>query len=228
MEREPIRKKDQDLNIENWTSFLKRIEIFSESEQQDICFAYQLAKAAHRGQLRANNTRYFEHIRAVTNILLDECKIQDPDIIKAALLHDSMEDSSIFGNPIKTSYTEWATIAEERLALNFGRETAGMVVDLTRPQVDGIEFHSRQETKEFYHAKLAAASPKTLLVKMADRLHNLRTQSDTSPQQQKKKVAETRDVYLPIFTKAVQRYPREGKILENQIIFNLDELEKNF
>ena len=228
MEREIQGQAGQKLNLENWSSFLKRTEIFSESDRQDIYFAYQLAKAAHRGQVRANNVRYFEHVREVTNILLDECSIKDPSIIKAALLHDSMEDSAIFGNPLKQPYTEWVAIAEERIALNFGQETAGMVVDLTRPHVDNVNFFTKEETKHAYYNRLASSSPKTILVKMADRLHNLRTQSDTSIDQQKKKVKETREIYIPIFQKALITYPREGKILLDGIEENLQRLEANF
>lgn len=225
MEKETTLISDQDFNLENWSSFLKRTEIFSESDRQDIYFAYQLAKAAHRGQLRANDVRYFEHIRSVVNILLDECSINDPSIIIAALLHDSMEDSAIFGNPLKQSYTEWVTIAEERLALNFGEETAGMIIDLTRPHVDNIDFHTKEQTKDFYYNKLASSSPKTILVKMADRLHNLRTQPDTPLDQQKKKVKETREIYIPIFQKTLIDYPKEGRILLDGIEENIQKLQ---
>ena len=139
-----------------------------------------------------------------------------------------MEDSAIFGNPLKQPYTEWVAIAEERIALNFGQETAGMVVDLTRPHVDNVNFFTKEETKHAYYNRLASSSPKTILVKMADRLHNLRTQSDTSIDQQKKKVKETREIYIPIFQKALITYPREGKILLDGIEENLQRLEANF
>src|SRR4051794_24812158 len=98
--------------VENWGTFQERLDVFNPQDKKDINFAYQLAKSAHRGQMRVGKDRYFEHLRAVTLILLDEVHITDPSIIKAALLHDSMEDTSVFGNPQKISYDEWVTEAQ--------------------------------------------------------------------------------------------------------------------
>jgi GTP diphosphokinase / guanosine-3',5'-bis(diphosphate) 3'-diphosphatase len=213
---------------ENWGTFQKRLEIFPHRDRKDINFAYQLAKSAHRGQMRVGKDRYFEHLRAVSLILLDEVNITDPSVIKAALLHDSMEDTAVFGNPLKQSYRAWVNEAWERLVLNFGDETANMVVALTKPQVDMETFHTKEEAKSFYYEGLRNAPSKTLLVKMADRLHNLRTQYETSPEQQRKKVSETRDVYLPIFAKVRTDYPLEAEYMIGEIEKELQNLEASF
>jgi (p)ppGpp synthase/HD superfamily hydrolase len=84
---------------ENKLSFQNRIQsYFSPSIQLDVKLAYCLAKFGHRAQLRkelveGKPTRYFEHVRRVSIILMDEMKIMDRDMIIAALLHDSIEDT---------------------------------------------------------------------------------------------------------------------------------------
>src|SRR5208282_5301326 len=85
--------------MENKESFQYRIQpYFSPSDQLDVKLAYSLAKFGHRAQVRKElvdnkPTRYFEHVRRVALILVDEMKIMDRDMIIAALLHDSVEDT---------------------------------------------------------------------------------------------------------------------------------------
>jgi guanosine-3',5'-bis(diphosphate) 3'-pyrophosphohydrolase len=221
-------RQESSPNSENYDSFLRRVESLPEKDQADIRFAYQIAKSAHRGQRREGNDRYFEHVRATALILIDECGIQKKSLIAAALLHDSMEDTAVFGNPLKTPYSQWTTEARDRLALNFGEETAEIVVAATKPQVDGQEILTKEQALHFYHDKLRSASPSAILVKMADRLHNLRTLNDTPIEKQRRKVKETKDVYIPLFQRALSEYPREGEILSKKIRNELHRLEESF
>src|SRR5271157_1116631 len=86
--------------MENKETFQARLRpFFSPSDQLDVKLAYCLAKFGHRAQTRkelteeGKPTRYFEHVRRVSIVLMDELKIMDRDMIIAALLHDSLEDT---------------------------------------------------------------------------------------------------------------------------------------
>lgn len=131
-------------NKENRAMFLERLQDMPEEVVESINFAYDLSKEAHRPQKRETGERYFEHPRSVALILMDECKIKDPDIISAALLHDSVEDSSMFA---KTSrpYSRWRHVARFRLGKSFNPEVAEIVIALTKPQVDGEEIRLKDE-----------------------------------------------------------------------------------
>lgn len=146
-----------------------------------IARAYQTAKDAFRGKNRVDGeTRYFEHLRAVTLILLEYLRITDEKLIVAALLHDIVED--IDG---------W-TIS--RVEEEFGLEVALLVDWLTKP--NSINFPTKEARNEFYHARFRFAPRTFFLIKLSDRLHNLLTLNCCSVENQKKKIAETRASYI--------------------------------
>lgn len=203
---------------ENWDTFQTRLESFTEEDRVDIRFAYQLAKSAHRNKWRLSGERYFEHLRGTALILLDECKIQDPSVICAALLHDSLEDTSIFGNPIKTQYSKWISEANKLISRIFSPQTAEIVIAVTEPVVDRIEILDEAQAKSIKWEKLKKASPEALLVKMADRLHNLRTfypkPGEKTPLE---RIKETEKILLPIFKRVLEKHPLEGRQLLAEI-----------
>lgn len=205
---------------ENWNTFQTRLESFTEEDSAKIRFAYQLAKSAHRNKWRLSGERYFEHLRGTALILLDECKIQDPSVICAALLHDSLEDTSIFGNPIKTQYSKWISEANRLISRIFSLQTAEIVIAVTEPVVDRIEILDEAQAKSIKYKKLREGSPEALLVKMADRLHNLRTfypkPKEKTPLE---RIRETEEILLPIFKRVLGKHPLEGSKL-------LDEIDK--
>ncbi|MEI6378222.1 MAG: HD domain-containing protein [Candidatus Falkowbacteria bacterium] len=216
---------DQDLPHEseqefvmNRAEFKKELETLGFDEQQikKINFSYDLAKEGHRHQKRENGERYFEHVRAAALILIKECKLRDQDAVQAALMHDMGEDSPMFGN-VTASYETWKDTAKFRLGLIFGERTADMVIALTKPVVNGIEFKDKPTAAEYYHHGLEIAEPETILVKMADRLHNLRTLGDTPPEKQLKQLKETREMYLPLFQTVLDKYPTEGQVMLNEM-----------
>lgn len=188
-------------------------------------FAYDLAKASHRTQKREGGDRYFEHIRSTALILMDECGIQDPDVLSAALLHDVIEDSTVFGSKNNNTYSTRVKEAQYRVGKAFGDDAAEMVIALSKPAVDGMEIRNDDEAMKIYLENLSRASPETLLVKMADRLHNLRTQFDTSPEKQRRKITETKEKYLPIFEQALERYPNEARYLMDQMHQQIQTIE---
>ena len=209
---------------ENRSTFIARINHLPQSSKDFIMLAYDFTKVAHRGQKREGGDRYFEHPRSVALILLDECKITDPKIIAAGLLHDTMEDSQILGSTGGKCYSEWAELAEERLARLFGNDTAEMVIAVTKPFIDGIEIKDKNDKDRAYHDKLSYASGAAILVKMSDRLHNLRTLGARSRENQRKIIDETKSEYFPLFRKALNTFPNEGGYLLSQMQIEIDKL----
>lgn len=167
---------------ENKESFQARIRpYFSPSDQLDVKLAYCLAKFGHRAQLRkelfeGKPTRYFEHVRRVSIVLMDEMKIYDRDMIIAALLHDSLEDTH--------------DLTPELLEHCFGTEVVTMVKLLSKIP------------KEGYLDRLQHCHNwKALAIKACDRLDNLRSLMvpGNTIEFQKKQVAETKEKYFPVF-----------------------------
>ena len=208
---------DDEKITHNRENFLKRFEGFPEETVETIDYAYDLSKEAHRRQVRKTGERYFEHLRNVALILIDECKITDTNMLVASLLHDSGEDTPIFGNSTKT-YEEWKQKSMFRLSKTFNPEVAEMVLALTKTN-NANDFNSKDEAHHFYIENLKKASPKTRLIKMADRLHNLRTLAGSSPEFIQKQIKETQEVYLPIFEDLTNSYSAEAKYM-------LEEMEK--
>lgn len=212
--------------VENWITFQSRIANLPSSDRESIDWAYQLSKAAHRHQSRETGERYFEHPRAVTLILMDECKIKDPDIIIGSLLHDTPEDTAIFGSILRYPYSRWKTLAYSRLTKMFGEKSASMVTTLTKPFLDHIEITSKEQAYKIYINNLWQANPETLLIKMSDRLHNLRTLKNSSQKKKLKQIYETEITYYPLFQKAKVIYPTETEYLLAQIAKEINLLEE--
>ena len=136
--------------------------------------AYETAEIAHRGQRRDQGTPYFEHPLSVVNIILDELNIHDIEFLSAALLHDVLEDSDM---------------TYEQLTERFGGRIADMVQSVTKTD----------ENNEQYIAKIKQSGEDTVLLKLADRLDNLRS-LPLSPRKSKKTryLSETSQFYLPL------------------------------
>ncbi len=215
---------------ENWDTFQARLEIFSQDDRTKIEFAYQLSKYAHKGQRRIGGERYFEHPRTVSLILLDECSITDASVICAALLHDSLEDTAIFGNPTKLLPSSLTAFSTQLISHIFYPETAGMVQSLTEPYVDGVGVKNKAQAKAIKYDRLRNASEETLLIKMADRLHNLRTffpkKGAKTPEE---KITETQEILIPIFRRAAGKYPTQAQYLLEEINKAIEALKlRNF
>lgn len=182
--------------------FLSRLEPFlTPRDIEMIATAYVFSKYGHRGQRRkgkfhGRSVRYFEHPKAVALIIIDELKIYDWRLIVAALLHDIKEDSFIL---------TW-----HRLYLNFGKNTVLRLKLLTKDPRDG-----------YLERLMSFGDWFTLLVKLCDRLHNLRTLSGGSEDFQKKQILETREQYLPLADLLVSKLPKKyrscGEYLKHNI-----------
>jgi GTP pyrophosphokinase len=144
--------------------------------------AFEFSETAHRGQFRKSGEPYITHPLAVASIL-SQWRI-DAEGLAAALLHDVMEDTSVTRNELENT---------------FGRPVADMVDGVSK--LDQIEFNSRedQQAESFRKMLLAMARDvRVILIKLADRLHNMRTLDAMAPGHRKRIARETLDIYAPI------------------------------
>ena len=149
---------------------------------EKITQAYKVAEKAHEGQLRASGDPYITHPLAVASILLDYC--MDTDTICAALLHDTVEDTDV-------------TLDE--LRKKFGEDVALMVDGVTK--IGLVPLVSKEEQQAENIRKILMAMSKdirVIIIKLADRLHNMRTLAARPPEKQRKTSLETMNFYAPI------------------------------
>src|SRR5437870_2110265 len=144
--------------------------------------AYEFSQKNHAGQTRASGDPYLVHPLEVACVLA-EMKM-DPAAIAAGLLHDSVEDTSV-------------TIVDIRK--EFGEQVAHIVEGVTK--IGRIDFSSREEQQAENLRKMMLAMVddiRVVLIKLADRLHNMRTLEHLPPERQQKIAKETLDIYAPI------------------------------
>jgi GTP pyrophosphokinase len=144
--------------------------------------AFHFSDSAHRGQFRKSGEPYITHPLAVASIL-SQWRL-DAQGLAAALLHDVMEDTTVTKGEIETS---------------FGKPVADMVDGVSK--LDQIEFTSREEAQaeSFRKMLLAMAQDvRVILIKLADRLHNMRTLDAMAPAHRRRIARETVDIYAPI------------------------------
>ena len=149
---------------------------------EKITQAYKVAEKAHEGQLRTSGDPYITHPLAVASILLDYC--MDTDTICAALLHDTVEDTDV-------------TLDE--LRKRFGDDVALMVDGVTK--IGLVPLNSKEEQQAENIRKILMAMSKdirVIIIKLADRLHNMRTLAARPPEKQRKTSLETMNFYAPI------------------------------
>jgi len=148
--------------------------------------ALDFATDAHGDQWRRSGEAYIMHPCSVAKILADEMDVVDPEILSAALLHDTVED------------VEEVTI--EGVGEKFGAYVAAIVEGCTKVTQDSSD---KQALSKKVHRKIftgAALRPEVMLVKLADRLHNLRTLG-AMPKHKRQKISdETLDIYAPLAT----------------------------
>src|SRR5471032_1557862 len=143
---------------------------------------YQVADLAHDGQLRASGESYIEHPVAVARILAD--MEMDKAVIAAALLHDVVEDTVVTG---------------EEVAGKFGTEIAQLVEGVTK--LTRIPYQSKEDAQVENLRKMFMAMAKdirVIIIKLADRLHNMRTLESLPPSKRQSVARETIEIYAPI------------------------------
>src|SRR6187200_559586 len=165
------------------TQLLNKLETYLPPAQVDrVRDAYEFGAEAHEGQKRLSGEPYIAHPVAVAQILAD--LHMDPDTIIAAILHDVIEDTPI---------------SKEELSEKFGAPVAEIVDGVTK--LDQIQFKSRAEAQAESFRKMVLAMVRDLrviLVKLADRTHNMRTLDAMAPARRRAVARETLDIYAPI------------------------------
>ncbi|WP_050928612.1 RelA/SpoT family protein [Aestuariivita boseongensis] len=158
-----------------------------------IAAAYEFGREMHEGQFRHSGEPYFSHPVAVAAILTEQ-RLDDAAII-TALLHDTIEDT-------KASYSE--------VTKRFGDEVAMLVDGVTKLTNLQLSSHETKQAENFRKLFMAMSKDlRVILVKLADRLHNMRTIKAMRPDKQAQKARETMDIYAPLAGRMGMQWMRE-------------------
>ncbi len=171
---------DKTITIEDLMQKIDAID--KRYDVEKIMRAYKVADEAHEGQMRSSGEKYISHPLAVASILLDYC--MDTDTICAALLHDVVEDTDTSLDDVKKQ---------------FGADVALMVDGVTK--IGQVPLNTKEEQQAENIRKILMAMSKdirVIIIKLADRLHNMRTLYARPPEKQRKTSLETMNFYAHI------------------------------
>ena len=173
-------KESAEVTVNNFLTKIKHY--YHPTEEAAIMEAFSVAKNAHEGQFRASGRPYITHPTIVADILVDMGF--DVPTICAALLHDTVEDTNVTDADLRTK---------------FGDEIADLVAGVTK--LDKIQFHNKEEEQTENMRKMFFAMAKdirVMMIKLADRLHNMRSLMYLSEEKQQVIAKETLDIFAPI------------------------------
>ncbi len=166
-----------------YSEILESIEKTYKDKDLELCLkAYDFAKKAHENQKRASGEEYFTHPCAVAKILVDLGL--DAATVAAAFLHDVIEDTPVSEGDIKKE---------------FGEEVLELVLGVTK--LEKIEFTSKEEEQAENFRKIFVAMAKdirVIIIKLADRLHNMRSLNYLSEERQQRMARETLEIFAPL------------------------------
>lgn len=164
-------------------NLILKIEQYNpQANTKQVIKAYSFAEAAHEGQYRNSGERFFVHPYNVAMILIE--LNMDTDTIVAGLLHDVLEDTDV---------------VYEKLVEEFGEEVADLVEGVTK--LKKLKYKTKQENQAENLRKMVVAMAKdirVIIIKLADRLHNMRTLEYMSEEKKKEKALETLEIYAPL------------------------------
>jgi guanosine-3',5'-bis(diphosphate) 3'-pyrophosphohydrolase len=166
----------------SFAALLDKLSYLGKPELKQVREAFKFADEAHLGQFRASGEPYITHPIAVAGLVADWRL--DAQAVMAALMHDAMEDCGI---------------TKSELIERFGAPTADLVDGLTK--LDKLQFSTREEgqAESFRKMLLAMARDvRVILIKLADRLHNMRTVRAIAPDRRERMARETLEIYAPI------------------------------
>ena len=167
---------DTDLLIDELSAYLKPKDV------EHVRVAIEFSRAAHQGQMRQSGDPYISHPIAVARILTP--LHIDAQAIIAALLHDVVEDTEV---------------TSEQVADKFGKPVAELVDGLSK--LDKIQFETREDAQAENFRKMLLAMARdvrVILIKLADRLHNMRTLDSMAHDKRERIARETMEIYAPI------------------------------
>ncbi len=168
--------------ITSYAELVERVGYLAKADQKLIHQAYKFADEAHLGQFRVSGEPYITHPLAVAGMVADWRL--DAQAVMAALMHDAMEDCGI---------------TKVELIERFGAPTAELVDGLTK--LDKLQFSTREESQAESFRKMLLAMARdvrVILIKLADRLHNMRTMLAMVANKRQRIARETLDIYAPI------------------------------
>ena len=168
--------------ISSFAALIDKLSYLSKADLKLVREAYKFADAAHLGQYRASGQPYITHPIAVAGLCAD-WKL-DAQAIIAALTHDTIEDCGV---------------TKVELIEKFGAPTADLVDGLTK--LDKLHFSTREESQAESFRKMLLAMARdvrVILIKLADRLHNMRTMQSMAVDKRQRIARETLDIYAPI------------------------------
>ncbi|MEY8876246.1 MAG: bifunctional (p)ppGpp synthetase/guanosine-3',5'-bis(diphosphate) 3'-pyrophosphohydrolase [Leptothrix sp. (in: b-proteobacteria)] len=185
--REPSPRRDptpgaHSASAASFAALTGKLDYLDEADVRRVREAYRFADEAHLGQFRASGEPYITHPIAVAGLCAD-WKL-DAQAIMAALMHDAMEDCGV----TKTQLVE-----------RFGSATADLVDGLTK--LDKLQFSTREESQAESFRKMLLAMARdvrVILIKLADRLHNMRTMEAMAASKRGRIAQETLEIYAPI------------------------------
>ncbi len=166
----------------SFAALTHKLDYLDPADIRRVRDAYRFADEAHLGQFRASGEPYITHPIAVAG-LCAEWKL-DAQAIMAALMHDAMEDCGV---------------TKPELIERFGAPTADLVDGLTK--LDKLQFSTREESQAESFRKMLLAMARdvrVILIKLADRLHNMRTMDAVAPAKRSRISRETLEIYAPI------------------------------
>ena len=170
------------LEASSFAALTDKLGYLGKAEIRQVREAYKFADEAHLGQYRVSGQPYITHPIAVAGLCAD-WKL-DVQAIMAALMHDTIEDRGV---------------TKPQLIERFGAPTAELVDGLTK--LDKLHFSTREESQAESFRKMLLAMARdvrVILIKLADRLHNMRTVSAMAPDKRMRIARETIDIYAPI------------------------------
>ena len=216
MQPMPIKQTKETFDFAEYRDFMAKC-VGTGPETCVFWNALALAEEAHQGQKRKSGLPYIAHPCQVARILAAELDVRSPELLAAAILHDTVED------------VKW--VNQDLLARNFGRNVAAIVDGCTKVEApDG----DRQTQRKLVHRKIfsgAAARLEVMLVKLADRLHNMRTLGSMPAGKRQKIAEETLDIYAPLSTilglydikrelynlALTHKFPRQSRPIANRV-----------
>ena len=149
---------------------------------KQVRHAYRFGAEAHQGQIRKSGEPFIQHPLAVANILAE--MHMDHETLVAAMLHDVIEDTPV---------------VKDRISDEFGTEVAQIVDGLSKLTQIEFESHAEAQAQNFQKMLMAMADDiRVIMVKLADRLHNMRTLGALGTEQRRRIARETLEIYAPI------------------------------
>ena len=182
----PIKKQNRN-HIDLYDDLINKAQkYFTEKEVLMIKKAYLIADDLHRGQKRNSGEPYIIHPLHVAYTVLEEMNLRDVNTIIASLLHDTIEDCGI---------------TEELIAKYFNQDVANLVVGVTK--MKDLDFTSKEEKEDYNNyllLKNILKDYRIIYIKLADRLHNMRTLDYKNESKRREKSAETLRIFAPLAT----------------------------